>query len=134
MSPAVATMRFLLDESVPASVGAALRDAGHTIVSWRDSDIQKGVVDPLVCAAAEANDAVRVALDGDMKQLARDRGVGQSRFRRMSLLHLQCRESQATTRVSGALSLIEHEWRHASQAGGRRLFVVVGQSMIRTNR
>jgi predicted nuclease of predicted toxin-antitoxin system len=128
-------LRFFLDEGVPDSVGEVLRQAGHQVTLLRESGIATGSADTVVCVTAEANDCILVAQDGDMKQLAKDRGINPGRFRTLSLLRLQCREPRAASRVAAALSLIEHEWT-ASEAGAgqRRLYVVIGDSMIRTHR
>lgn len=84
---------------------------------------------------SEENEAILVALDADMRKLARRRGVGKNRFRRLSLIKLSCRESRAAERVRLAMSLIEHEWQVGiQQASDRRLFVEIGDSFIRTER
>jgi predicted nuclease of predicted toxin-antitoxin system len=127
-------LKFFLDEGVPDSVGTALRTAGHDVILLRESGIAKGSPDTIVCTAAEANDAILVAHDGDMKQLAKDRGISQGRFRSLSLLKLECRESQAAKRVADAISLVEHEWQVAGAGRRRRIFIVIGASMIRTHR
>jgi predicted nuclease of predicted toxin-antitoxin system len=90
--------------------------------------------DPLVCAVSEANDAILVSHDNDMRQLARRRGVGQARFRRLSLIKLTCRESRAAIRIAQAMSLIEHEWAYGTDKPDRRLFIEIGDSAIRTMR
>lgn len=128
-------LRFFLDEGVADSVGRTLQAAGHEVIFLRDSGIATGSADTVVCTAAEANGAILVAHDGDMKQLAKDRGISAGRFRSLSLLKLECRESRAADRVRAALSLVEHEWATAEAlAGRRRIFVVIGESMIRTHR
>jgi predicted nuclease of predicted toxin-antitoxin system len=88
----------------------------------------------LVCAAAEANDAILVALDGDMKTLAQRRGVGQRRFRKLSLIKISCKATRASDRLTDAMSLIEHEWNHSEGQADRRLFVEIGADVIRTFR
>lgn len=83
---------------------------------------------------SEANDAILVSHDNDMRQLARRRGVGQLRFRTLSLIKLTCRESRAATRVAQAMSLIEHEWAYGADNPDRRLFIEIGDAVIRTMR
>lgn len=73
-------------------------------------------------------------MDGDMRKVAQRRGVGQRRFRRLSLIKLSCRETKAAARVDEAMSLIEHEWKIASQKSDRRIFIEIGDGVIRTVR
>lgn len=47
---------------------------------------------------------------------------------------LECHEPNAASRVTGALSLILHEWEVGASGEGRRLFVGIGDAVIRTNR
>lgn len=126
-------LRLFLDEGAPHSVGECFSSAGHTVIYFTDAAVP-GSPDQLVCAVAEANDAVLVAFDRDMRVLAQRRGIGRNRFRRLSLIYLSCRETKAAARVQEAMSLIEHEWRLASGKRDRRIFVEVGDDMIRTFR
>lgn len=133
MSAAKLTLRFFLDEGVPDSVGRYLSRAGHAVIYLRDA-IPTGSADQLVCAASEANEAILVAMDGDMKKIAQRHGVGQSRFRRLNLIRLACRESRAATRLEEAMSLVEHEWSVGHGGRLRRIFIEILDSAIRTNR
>lgn len=126
-------MRFFLDEGVPNSVGLALEGAGHEVIYLRDA-IATGSPDPLVCAVAEENEAILVALDGDMRQLAQRRVIGQRRFRRLSLVKLSCRPTRAAKRTEAAISLLEHEWSVSESSTDRRLFVEISDTVIRTFR
>jgi predicted nuclease of predicted toxin-antitoxin system len=96
--------------------------------------VATGSPDPLVCAAAEANDAILVALDHDMRSLAQRRGIGQRRFRKLSLIKLSCKATRAAERVRAAMSLIEHEWLYSEGQNDRRLFIDIGSDVIRTFR
>ena len=135
MSNSDSVLRVFLDEGVPVSVEKVFSEAGHDVIPFREG-ATPGSPDPLVCAVAEANDAILVALDGDMKQSAQGRGVGSKRFRRLSLIKLSCNEPRAAERLRAAMTLIEHEWRYSSgmQEGLRRLFIEVTDSTIRTHR
>ncbi len=126
-------LRFFLDESVPSAVGRALDACGHEVILLKDASAP-GAPDTLVCTAAEANDAILVALDGDMRQLARRQGVGKRRYRRLSLLKLSCRETKAAERTAAAMSLIEHEWTYSARSADRRIFIEIGQASISTRR
>lgn len=133
MSAARSTLRLFLDEGVPDSVGHTFVGSGHAVIHLRDA-AEPGSPDPLVCAVAEANDAILVALDGDMKQHAQRRGIGRLRFKRLSLIKLSCRETRAAERVKSAMSLIEHEWDLSAANKDRRIFIEIGTDVIRTYR
>ena len=124
-------LKLCLDEGVPDSVGQCFSEAGHEVIYHRDA-LAHGSPDQLVCRVSEANDAILVAFDSDMRQFARRRGIGRLRFRRLSLIKLSCRESKAAERVRGVISLIEHEWLVASGQRDRRIFIEIGNDVIRT--
>ena len=126
-------LRFFLDEGVPRAVGRKLDDRGHIVIYLQDATAS-GSPDQLVCAVAQANDAILVALDGDMRQLAQRQGVGHSRYRKLSLLKLSCREPRAAERVEKALSLIEHEWNFSTNSSDRRIFIEINDASISTRR
>jgi len=88
----------------------------------------------LVCATAEQNDAILVALDGDMKRLASRHGIGNRRYRKLSLIKLSCLEPKAAARVKEAMSLIEHEWNYSVGSTDRRIFIEIGKDAISTKR
>lgn len=133
MSSARPKLRFLLDEGAPRSVGRYLESRGHEIIFF-DAALMPGSPDVLVAKTAEANDAILIALDGDMKTLAKRAGISGGRFKRLSLLKLSCREPTAAKRVEHAISLIENEWIISDAKAARRLFVEIGDSFIKTFR
>ena len=118
---------------MPKSVGLCFEDRGHEVIYFPDAAVP-GSPDPLVATISMENDAILVALDGDMRKLAQRRGVGQRRYRRLSLIKLSCRETIAARRVASAMSLIEHEWTLGETSASRRIFVEIGDSFIRTFR
>lgn len=126
-------LRFFLDEGVADSVGRFLESEGHIVIYLRDS-ITTGSKDPLVCIAAEANEAILVAHDADMKGLAKRHGVTNGRFKKLNLVKLSCPEPRAVDRLRASLSLIEHEWMVADGKKARRLFVEILKDVIRTMR
>ena len=113
--------------------GKAIEKAGHEVIYFGQSGIVKGSADPVVCIAAEASDAILVAHDGDMKTLARGHGLTRARFKSLNLLKLDCRESNGPRRINEAMSLIEHEW-HIGEGRERRLYIVLGENVIRSHR
>ena len=127
-------MRFFADHNVPESVSRALESAGYKVIRLREKTAPDSP-DTLVAAVSEANDAVLITMDGDFKSIAARIGIGQRRYRKLSLLRFEkCRESQAAKRLLSALSLIEHEWKVGNGARDRRMFVVICSTVIRTYR
>lgn len=126
-------LKLFLDEGVPRSVGRCFEERGHTVIYFEDAAV-RGSPDPLVATISMENNAVLVALDGDMRKLAQQRGVGQMRYKRLSLLKLSCPETEAASRVQEAMSLIEHEWAVESDPSKRRMFIDIGSRVIRTYR
>jgi predicted nuclease of predicted toxin-antitoxin system len=127
------SLRLFLDEGVPDSVGHALMEAGHQ-VGFLNKSLARGSSDHLVCAIADINDAILVALDGDMKRIAQSLGIGSGRFLKLGLIKLSCFEPDAATRVRAAMSLIEHEWDVTAGSTGRRIFVEISDKVIRSFR
>ncbi len=128
-------LRFALDEGVPNAVGMALQSAGHTVIFLNRGDrVPRGAKDSLVCAFAILNEAILVAMDGDMKAIARGAGITGSAYAKLNLLKLSCLETEAAARVKAAMTLIEHEWHVGAGTPGRRLFVEILTSVIRSNR
>lgn len=127
-------MKFLLDEGIPVSVGGILEKAGYEVVYFNNSGLAKGTPDPVVCATAEASNAVLVAADSDMKKLAMGRGIKKARFKTMGLVRFECPKPMTAKRIGDALSLIEHEWERVQDGTCVRLFVSIGEAVIRTHR
>lgn len=127
-------MRLFTDQNVPESVPKLLEEAGYEVVRLREKTATSSP-DNLVAAVSEANEAVLISHDTDFKTIVQRQGIGQRRFRTLSLLRFEkCRESQAADRLSCALSLIEHEWAVGNGEKDRRMFVVVTAQTIRTHR
>jgi predicted nuclease of predicted toxin-antitoxin system len=133
VNPPRPVLRLFLDEGVPDSVGHAFMQAGHE-VAFLNRTVARGAPDHLVCAIADINDAILVALDGDMKRIARSYGITRSRFLRLGLIKISCRETLASKRILAAMSFIEHEWEVGQQAGHRRIFLEISESVMRTFR
>jgi predicted nuclease of predicted toxin-antitoxin system len=129
------TLRVLLDAGVPVQVGRVFEDYKHFVIYHKDV-LPERTPDEAVCAAAMANSAILVAIDGDMKQIARRFGVTPrgERFNRLNIIRLACNEVLASKRLEQAMSLIEHEWHVSDEKMARRLWVDVGAHHIRSNR
>jgi hypothetical protein len=125
----------LLDSGVPDSVGSVFQDMGHTVIYHREL-LEEGTPDPLVAAAAMANEAILVAIDKDMNQIVKRYGVTPrgDRFDRLSLIHLCCNETLAAKRLAHVMSFIEHEWEISTLKASRRMWVAIAEHFIRSNR
>jgi hypothetical protein len=133
--PVQQQLRFLLDAGVPDGVGAAIEQAGHEAIYHRDV-LLDGSPDHVVCEAALKNQAILVAVDVDMKRLARQYGrpLASDRFKHLSYVGVGGNLTQAAHRLRHAMSLVEHEWEVSVQKAARRLWVEIGPNYIRTNR
>jgi len=94
----------------------------------------RGSPDALVAEMAQRNGAILVAVDRDMRQIAKRHGVGAGRFKRLHLLQFRCSEVESIRRVADAVSLIEAEWDITQATEASRFWVEVGASYIRTHR
>lgn len=92
--------------------------------------------DDVVCATALENNAILVAVDGDMKALAKRYGQAStnSRFERLNLIRIGCDGIAASQRVQQAMGIIEFEWAFKQEKPSRRMWIDVGRHSIRTNR
>lgn len=127
-------MRFFADHNIPESVCKTLEAAGYQTIRLREKTAPDSP-DMLVAAVSEANNAILVTMDSDFKSIASRTGIGQRRFRKLSLLRFEkCRESQAASRLKVALSLIQHEWKIGNGSLDRRMFIVISGNVIRTHR
>jgi hypothetical protein len=83
---------------------------------------------------ADLHEAILVALDGDMKRIAQGYGFGAGKLLKLGLIKLSCKEPTAAERVKSAMSLIEHEWAFGESNPHRRIFIEIGDQVIRTFR
>jgi predicted nuclease of predicted toxin-antitoxin system len=126
--------RFFIDHCIPESVAKVIEAEGMQVIRLR-TKTATDAPDPLVAALAEANDAVLVTMDSDFKTIARRVGIGQRRYKKLSLLRFErCREAQFAHRLKTAVSLIRHEWAFGNGKHDRRMFVVITAAAIRTHR
>jgi predicted nuclease of predicted toxin-antitoxin system len=118
-----------LDEGVPRSVGRAFESCGHAVI-YLEQAVERGSTDPIVAIAAQANDCILIALDGDMREIAKKNGVSNSRYKKLSLIKLSCNETQAANRILQFMKLIESEWHISEEKFSRRLFIDISDSRI----
>jgi predicted nuclease of predicted toxin-antitoxin system len=126
-------LKLFLDEGVPDSVGHVFMEAGHQ-VHFLNKTVARGSSDHLVCVIADINDAILVALDGDMKRIAQGYGAGGRKFLKLGLVKISCFEPNAANRVRTAMTLIEHEWMFTEGKAGRRIFIEISDAVIRSFR
>lgn len=130
LKPAGVRLRFLIDEGVANAVGRVLERRGHDVV-YGNTSLARGSADQLVCVAALHDGAILIAADNDMRGIAKGVGIGNHRFKSLSLLKLSCRAPEAAITVEAALSVIEHEWQCGLERVGRRLWIELQRSVIR---
>ena len=135
MSSAQTSLIVFLDAGVPDSVGDVFLNRKHSVILHRDV-LPERTPDTVVCRTAIANNAILVAIDGDMKQFPKRYGIskGSDKFPKLNLIRLCLREPQAANRLRQCLSLIEHEWQFVVEKSGRRLWVDIEGHRISTHR
>lgn len=127
-------MRFILDENVPNSVGDMLRSRGHEAFSIRDY-VAQGAPDQIVAAIAEHEEAVLVSHDRDFRKIAPRVPEGQrARFRRLSVVRMQCEKPRSSERLQAAMPLIEVEFEERQRMPDRRMIVVVARGTVTIHR
>lgn len=128
------TIRVLLDNCVPDSVGEVFRAHGHTIEYVRDI-LPVDSSDPLVATISEEQDLGLVSCDRDFNLIAPRIPLGKrSRYRKLSRISLECNEPQAASRLEAAMSLIEAEFEIAQKSKDKRMMIVIQNSGIKTLR
>lgn len=128
--------RVLLDAGVPDSVGKVFEDRGHEVIYHRNI-LPERTPDVVVAATALASDAILVAMDNDMRQIAQRYGMtarGDDRFGKLSLIKFCCDEVLASKRLRHMMTLVEHEWRISTEKASRRMWVEIGSHYVRSNR
>lgn len=123
-------MRFVLDENVPASVGAMLANRGHSASSIRDF-VAQGAPDQFVAAVVQHESAVLISHDKDFKKIAPRVPDGQrQRFRRLSIVRMRCEKPRSAERLQAAISLVEFEFSERQRMPDRRMIVEVSKSTV----
>lgn len=135
MSRALIRLRTLLDAGVPDSVGHVLAEGGHEVIFYRDV-LPERTPDPVVARTAIANGAILVAIDNDMRHIAKRYGVAAQKgpFAQLNLIHICCDEVMASKRLKQAMTFIELEWNVSNEHAARRMWVDIGPHFLKTNR
>jgi hypothetical protein len=123
-------MRFLIDQNVPASVGAFLADRGHQVLYSRDV-LSSMSPDQLVLFTAETQGLIVVTHDKDFKRYRELLAGGfQRRFERgAGRISLSVRETRALQRIMEEIDTIEFFYDRCQREGGR-LIVEVTETSI----
>ena len=135
MSTEPIRLRMLLDAGVPDSVDNVLAGSGHEVIFYRDV-LPERTPDLVVARTAIANGAVLVAIDNDMRHIAKKYGAAaqKGRFAQLSLIHICCDEVMASKRLKQAMSFVELEWAISTEHAARRMWVDIGPHFLKTNR
>ncbi len=123
-------MLFYLDENVPAQVEAVIASKGHE-VRWTRDIIPEGSPDQMVAAVSEDAGAILVSHDKDFKRIAPRIPDGQrTRFRKLSMLRLECKKPKSANNVSNLFGFIELEAKLRGEEENGRLMISIRDSSI----
>lgn len=123
-------MKFFLDEGVPKQIGDELKSHGFEVIHFIEAALP-GTPDNVVADIAIANEAVLVAVDRDMKEIAKTLGVSKARYKKLSLLAFRCREPDAIRRLSVAIPYIRLQLDLTKSNQGRRLFIEIFPNSVK---
>lgn len=126
---------ILLDEGTPIQAAEPFLTQGHQVIFHGDA-LSPGAKDEQVAAVAILNNAILIALDRDMRQMAKRFGNATSggKFTKLNLIFLNCNPVLGPKRLEQFVSYIEHEWRIVSQKAARNLWIDIGPHYIRSYR
>lgn len=118
-------MLFYLDENVPASVQEVLEGNDHTVV-WTREVLVPGAPDEVVAAVAEDALATLVSHDKDFKRIAPRIPEGErARFRKLSMVRLQCKKPRSAERMQKCLPYIVHDFENRKDMADKRSIIEI---------
>ena len=122
---------FLIDEDVPESAVGVLRERGHTISYVREMTA-RGTPDPVVASLGDRVRAIVVTCNAkDFKSIAGRVPVGNRlQFRRLGILALKCRQSQAANRLRHHMESIEFHFARVQGHADKRLIIELMDSKL----
>jgi hypothetical protein len=122
-------IRFLIDEDVPVSVGHFLESRGHE-VTWARDEFMPKTPDEFLARWSDENQAVVVTCNArDFRRLVRRVPAGgRTRFRRASLITLECAQSRARQRIEQVIDSIEFEYVGQLRRHDPRLMIEVKEN------
>lgn len=109
-----------------------LKTAGHEVIEHREA-LHKGASDNQVALTAVENNAILIAFDSDFKSIASRWQTSSRKLRKLSRIHMRCKEPESVRRLKLGLSFIEHGWEVAKQNDGR-IFIEVQGNGFKTTR
>lgn len=118
------------------SVCKLLEGRGHKVARLAQK-LPPNSPDPVVAAYASRKNAVLVSFDGDFNNIApRLPKSARKRFKKLSRIHMAVPGPTAHVRMAAAMSFIEFEWAESAKRDddGRRIWIVIQPSVIKTNR
>lgn len=123
-------MLFYLDENVPLSVQNVLEARGHNVKFTREL-LPRGSPDELVATASEYDGAILISHDSDFRQIATRIPDGQkNRFKKLSMVRMQCTKPRSAQRIEVALPYIEFEFNQRAFMHDKRMIVTVKTDII----
>lgn len=124
-----------MDEGAPAPAAEPFKKAGHSVIEFGEI-LASGSRDRVVADGAIANNAVLLAVDRDMKQMAKRFGspTDTGRFDGLHILFVCCGPKIAVDRLGQCMTLIEHEWRHACDKKARRFWIEISNHWVKSYR
>ena len=128
-------LKVLLDEGAPHSAAEPFAQSGYKTIFHGDV-LDNGASDEMVAITAMLNEAVLIAVDLDMKRLARRFGAARDggKFEKLDLIWIGCDPVMAAKRLSHSMSFIEHEWEVRCEKAARRMWVSIENHRLTTYR
>jgi predicted nuclease of predicted toxin-antitoxin system len=127
---------FLMDESIPDSVGDCLEAAGFTVQRVRDL-VAPGTPDAAVARLSNERGAILIVNDrhysGTFSPMTRSL-VSLTRLRRLHRIGMRCREVHMARRIQELLTAIEFEYARFQQREDKRMYLEIGESYWRSHR
>ena len=116
---------FLLDENVPASIGALLVERGYACKTVQEL-LAPGTPDRVVHETA--NDLRAILLTWNVRDFHRFA----SRFPRAGLLFFKCPEVDGRQRMAETLDLVLYEWNNLIELGAHGPMIIeIGKDVVR---
>jgi predicted nuclease of predicted toxin-antitoxin system len=127
----------LLDEGTPIGVAKPFKDQGHRVI-YHHQVLFPMATDDEVVRAAIMNEAALIAVDLDMKRLARRYGAPQNienvKYPKLNLIFMTCDGVMAEKRMAHAMTFLENEWAVCCEKVARRLWVNIEPHRLSTYR
>lgn len=121
-------MRLLVDENVPDSVAAFLRERGHQVLLVREH-LGQMTPDDFIAWVGENINAIVLTVDKDFRAIVqRVPQGGRRKFNSLGRISLRCRESRALARMTVFIEEIEREFERLQGTRDKRLIVEITET------